>query len=171
MTKVFFDTEFTGLHQSTTLISIGLISECGKTFYAEFTDYDKTQIDDWLTENVINKLMFKDEIGSGGNALSNFYGNTIFIKSELSHWLAQFNSIKLKYGRIAFLMTGFCFVRYSVTHLMCLKTFIIFLLIFVRYLKRKVLMQTLVERHSLELQKEWKSIMLFGMQKSFEIAM
>jgi hypothetical protein len=36
-TKIFFDTEFTGLHQGTTLISIGLISECGKTFYAEFT--------------------------------------------------------------------------------------------------------------------------------------
>ena len=28
-TKVFFDTEFTGLHQGTTLISIGLVSECG----------------------------------------------------------------------------------------------------------------------------------------------
>jgi len=41
-TKIFFDTEFTGLHQNTTLISIGLISECGKTFYAELTDYDKT---------------------------------------------------------------------------------------------------------------------------------
>lgn len=25
--KIFFDTEFTGLHQETTLISIGLISE------------------------------------------------------------------------------------------------------------------------------------------------
>jgi DNA polymerase III epsilon subunit-like protein len=33
-TKIFFDTEFTGLHQKTTLISIGLVSECGKTFYA-----------------------------------------------------------------------------------------------------------------------------------------
>jgi hypothetical protein len=32
-TKIFFDTEFTGLHQNTTLISIGLISECGKNFY------------------------------------------------------------------------------------------------------------------------------------------
>lgn len=43
--KVFFDTEFTGLHQKTTLISIGLISEDGKTFYAELTDYDQTQVD------------------------------------------------------------------------------------------------------------------------------
>ncbi|WP_376716592.1 hypothetical protein [Vagococcus carniphilus] len=54
--KVFFDTEFTGLHKDTTLISIGLIAENGNKFYAEFTDYDKTQIDDWLQENVINNL-------------------------------------------------------------------------------------------------------------------
>ena len=45
-TKIFFDAEFTGLHQKTTLISIGFISECGKTFYAELTDYDKSQIND-----------------------------------------------------------------------------------------------------------------------------
>ena len=61
-TKLFFDTEFTGLHQNTTLISIGLISECGKTFYAELTDYDKTQLDDWLNENVISNLLFSDKI-------------------------------------------------------------------------------------------------------------
>ena len=59
-TKVFFDTEFTGLHQKTTLISIGLVSECGKTFYAELTDYDKSQIDKWLNDNVISNLMFKN---------------------------------------------------------------------------------------------------------------
>jgi len=36
MTRIFFDTEFTGLHKDTTLISIGLIAEDGRTFYAEF---------------------------------------------------------------------------------------------------------------------------------------
>ena len=44
-TKIFFDTEFTGLHQNTTLISIGLIAETGQTFYAELTDYDRCQVD------------------------------------------------------------------------------------------------------------------------------
>ena len=52
------DSEFTGLHQNTTLISIGLVSECGKTFYAEFNDYDFNQVDDWLKENVINNLQY-----------------------------------------------------------------------------------------------------------------
>lgn len=45
MKKIFFDSEFTGLHQNTTLISIGLISDDNNCFYAEFTDYDKNQLD------------------------------------------------------------------------------------------------------------------------------
>jgi len=61
--KVFMDTEFTGLHKNTTLISIGLITETGQTFYAELTDYDKTQCnDDWLQEHVINKLYLQDKL-------------------------------------------------------------------------------------------------------------
>ena len=45
---MFFDSEFTGLRQDTTLISIGLVAEDGSMFYAEFTDYDKNQVFDWL---------------------------------------------------------------------------------------------------------------------------
>ena len=44
--KIFFDTEFTGLHKGTELISIGMVDEVGRTFYAEFNDYDKNQIED-----------------------------------------------------------------------------------------------------------------------------
>ncbi len=54
--KVFLDTEFTGLHQNTTLISIGMITEEGQTFYGEFTDYDKSQVDAWIQYNVLNNL-------------------------------------------------------------------------------------------------------------------
>jgi len=54
--KVFFDTEFTGLHQKTTLISIGIVAEDGREFYAELSDYDHTQVDDWLSVNVIENL-------------------------------------------------------------------------------------------------------------------
>lgn len=59
--KVFMDTEFTGLHQNTTLISIGLISETGDYFYAETTDYDKKQVDEWIRKNIINNLLYNDE--------------------------------------------------------------------------------------------------------------
>jgi hypothetical protein len=56
MTKVFFDTEFTGLHQNTSLISIGCVADDGRTFYAEFSDYDRDQVNDWIQENVIANL-------------------------------------------------------------------------------------------------------------------
>ncbi len=56
--KVFFDTEFTGLHQNTTLISIGMVSDRGDKFYAEFTDYDRDQCDEWIKDNVLSQLRF-----------------------------------------------------------------------------------------------------------------
>jgi len=54
--RIYFDCEFTGLHQNTTLISIGMVADDGREFYAELNDYDKTQVDDWLKENVIANL-------------------------------------------------------------------------------------------------------------------
>jgi hypothetical protein len=56
--KVFLDTEFTGLHKDTTLISIGLIADTGETFYAELNDYDKNQIDEWVRKHVIKNLLY-----------------------------------------------------------------------------------------------------------------
>ena len=57
--RLFFDMEFTGLRQNTTPISLGIVSEDGKKFYAEFTDYDESQCDDWINENVICNLHLK----------------------------------------------------------------------------------------------------------------
>ncbi len=100
MTKIFFDTEFTGLHQNTTLISIGLISECGKTFYAEFADYDKTQLDEWLKKNIIANLYFlngkETNIESCTN-LNNYshVGDKGCIVADLKDWLAQFNEVEI----------------------------------------------------------------------------
>lgn len=50
---IYFDTEFTGLHKNTSLISIGLVSDCGKKFYAELLDYDIKQVNEWLRDNVL----------------------------------------------------------------------------------------------------------------------
>ena len=91
--KIFMDTEFTGLHQGTTLISIGLVSEDGKEFYAEFTDYDKSQIDEWLQENVVNNLCITDEIGE--QKINTFKGNTRYIKEKLEFWLSELDSVEI----------------------------------------------------------------------------
>lgn len=65
--NLFFDMEFTGLRKDTTPISIGIISENGKKFYAEFSDYDREQCDEWIKENVINHLMLSG-LAAGGNS-------------------------------------------------------------------------------------------------------
>jgi len=101
-TKLFLDTEFTGLHQATTLISLGIISECGKTFYAEFTDYDRTQLNDWLEENIIPNtwVAVHEPITSMGEVVGDsrwadvhVFGSSDYIKPFLEKWLSQFEKI------------------------------------------------------------------------------
>lgn len=96
--KLFFDTEFTGLHQATTLVSIGIIAENGHTFYAEITDYDKSQLDDWLRENVIANLFLTDIAGSLQDVCIDPHiavkGTGEEISRVLKFWLARFVTIE-----------------------------------------------------------------------------
>jgi hypothetical protein len=126
-TKIYFDTEFTGLHQNTTLISLGMISECGKEFYAEFTDYDQSQVDDWLRENVIEKLVMKvpldgeDEPFTATRDKNNPIGNSLYdsysvklrgdqnrVKNELERWLSQFEKIEMWSDCLSYDWVLFC---------------------------------------------------------------
>lgn len=93
--KIFFDTEFTGLHKDTTLISIGLISEDRRTFYAELKDYDLDQCDDWISNNVLNHLnMYKSE--NDRIYIPNYHvGTKDEIAIALSNWFKQFNDVEL----------------------------------------------------------------------------
>lgn len=97
--KLFFDTEFTGLHQKTTLISIGIVSSSSKEFYAEFTDYDKEYVeaDDWLQENVVDRLKFNsvDPFCTTVGAVTNCKGDTEFVTKHLRKWLSQFKTVEL----------------------------------------------------------------------------
>lgn len=96
MTKVFFDMEFTGLHQNTTLISIGLVSEYGQGFYAELNDYDNLQVDDWIKENVIINLTGENVMDS--NQLT----------KELWIWLSQFDKVEIWSDTLAYDWVLFC---------------------------------------------------------------
>ena len=98
-TKVFFDTEFTGLHKGTTLISIGCVADSGETFYAELTDYDKSQLNDWLNENVISGLFLTNKLTSTGYYGSydklRVLGNKDFVQTKLLDWLNQFEQVEI----------------------------------------------------------------------------
>lgn len=111
-TKVFLDTEFTGLHKKTTLISIGLVSG-EKTFYAKFTDYDKKQVDSWLKENVIDKLeLNENEYGLKADTCKGdswvFKGKSKHIAVLLKKWLEQFESVEIWSDCLAYDWVLFC---------------------------------------------------------------
>ena len=101
--KVFFDTEFTGLHKDTTLISIGIVSEDLRTFYAELTDYDVSQVDDWIQQNVIDNLSSQLEFEAYRQSPVHpnipvtkqfnieVRGDTKTVADALICWLEQFN--------------------------------------------------------------------------------
>ena len=96
--RIFLDTEFTGLHAKTTLISIGLVADDGRKFYAELTDYSKSQVDDWLRDNVISNLVFESdaihEVESNGGDII-MVGCHKDLKRELSAWLSKFGEIEI----------------------------------------------------------------------------
>ncbi len=104
-TKIFFDTEMTGLHPNTTIISIGMVSEHGLTFYAEFNDYDKSQVTKWIRKNVLKKLKFNDtDVWNN----QDFIGNIEIkdgkerIKTYLKEWLKQFEEYEFWNDCLAF---------------------------------------------------------------------
>jgi hypothetical protein len=109
--KIFFDTEFTGLHQNTTLISIGLVAENGRTFYAEFTDYNQAQVDPWIQDNVVANLLFADDArrnGPRGVLLYSYVGDTLFIVEQLKNWLSQFDKVEMWSDCLAYDWVLFC---------------------------------------------------------------
>lgn len=100
--NIYFDTEFTGLHKNTTLISIGCVDEKGRKFYAEFSDFDYSQCNDWIKENVIAHLN-NDSFGVGAkNKITSeasdgsieLFGNREFVKEHLSKWLSKYDKVQ-----------------------------------------------------------------------------
>lgn len=97
-TKIFFDTEFTGLHQNTTLISIAFVTENNERFSAELTDYDTEQLNPWIYDNVVKKL--------GGHV--DCRGTKAEVANALGEWLAQFESVEMWSDCLAYDWVLFC---------------------------------------------------------------
>lgn len=97
--NLFFDTEFTGLHKDTTLVSIGIVAENGKKFYAESADYDESQCDDWIKENVLaHTILARNEtlaarLGADEDTTV-VLGGKEDIRHELFEWLKQFDEVQ-----------------------------------------------------------------------------
>lgn len=125
--NLFFDFEFTSLSPDAQIISIGIVSDCSKSFYAEFSDFEINRCDDWVKENVISKLIGicepdkvnkycstnfdikgkyilyqREKIESDGNYVHYdespyVHGNFEGIKYALKNWLPQFSDYQIQF--------------------------------------------------------------------------
>jgi hypothetical protein len=95
--KLFFDTEFTGLRQDTTLISIGIVSENERQFYAELTDYNEKLCDDWIKNNVLEHLYtrYPKNVREAEYVPNLHVGDTTSISKALEIWLKQFDYVEM----------------------------------------------------------------------------
>lgn len=112
-TKIFYDAEFTGLFQSADLISIALCADDGHTFYAEFSDFDRSQCDEWVQDHVLalsrwandpDALSFSETQGE----LQLCFGDSQAVKEALLIWLSQFNGIEIWADCLAWDWVLFC---------------------------------------------------------------
>lgn len=77
---IFLDTEFTDFVDCD-LISIGLVDELGREFYAELTDYRQEACSDFVNEVV--RPLLKHHKGR-------IEGNKFFVAKALNEWLAEY---------------------------------------------------------------------------------
>jgi hypothetical protein len=106
--RIFFDTEFTGLHINTTLISIGCVAENRAQFYGEFDDYDVSQVDDWLKENVVEYLWMQRPEVAVPKHVTYIVDNATRVGDALLEWLAQFDSVEMWSDCLAYDWVLFC---------------------------------------------------------------
>jgi hypothetical protein len=99
MTRIFFDTEFTGCRQHTTLISIGCVAEGGETFYAELTDYDRGQVDAWIETHVLDHL---------NPSAASWIGDRPSTSAQLARWLVRFDRVEMWADCLAYDWVLFC---------------------------------------------------------------
>jgi len=103
--KVYFDTEFTGLHQHTKLISMGMVSEEGHTFYSECNkeeyengfenDSDKAFFQEHIEPHLKWKIYGQDgadtfkqvENNQNGVQEVEVYGCIDFVSGHVENWL------------------------------------------------------------------------------------
>lgn len=97
--KLFLDMEFTSLSNDAGMISIGLVSEDNRAFYAEFNDFrERLAIEPpdqqlWVNTNI--KLRSVNP-GKAGYLPDYHYGDQLSIQNMLLNWLSQFQSEQIE---------------------------------------------------------------------------
>ena len=103
--KIFLNTQFTGLHKDTTLVSIGMIAEDGRELYRELNDYDKTQIDTYIQANVIKSCFGVNQI------------NTRQLRKQIREFIKPYDSVEIWGDVLAYDWVLFCNIFGGAEHL------------------------------------------------------
>lgn len=93
--KFWFDTEFIDDGRTIDLLSIGIVAEDGREFYAESSECDLTKASPWVRENVIPHLMYAHKRMSRrdiANAIVSFVGPD---KPELWAYYAAYDWVAI----------------------------------------------------------------------------
>ncbi|MCS6935910.1 MAG: 3'-5' exoribonuclease [Chitinophagales bacterium] len=109
-TILFLDTEFTGLHQHASLISLALYENEESFFYAEFNDYDESLLNPWLIENVVPKLEFRAEksiVTQQGNRV-HMKGSKSDVANAITAWIKQYKLAEIWADVLAYDWVLFC---------------------------------------------------------------
>jgi hypothetical protein len=99
--KLFFDTEFTGLRQGTGLISLALCAADGRELYAELSDFEREACDPWVARHVLphTRWLHRQPLPAprlereGGTSLC--LGGRERVRQTLQEWLAGFGPVEL----------------------------------------------------------------------------
>lgn len=78
--RFFYDTEFIEDGHTIDLVSIGIVSEDGREYYAVSTDADHSKANKWVRENVLNQLPNPSDAAWKSNAT---------IREEVFEFLTQ----------------------------------------------------------------------------------
>ncbi len=111
--KIFIDAEFTGLRQSAQLISLALCADDGRSFYAEFVDFNDALCDDWTQRHVLpltrwinNKDTVPFSAFEGDCQLC--FGDSITVKRALLDWLSAYDAVDIWADCLAWDWVLFC---------------------------------------------------------------
>ena len=107
--NLYFDTDFTSLDKYADILSIGIVSDDGKKFYAEFTDYNPEKINYWVGKYILDSFTLdsNNPIVVDGD-LTTVKGSKDLISKELSKWLGQYKFCTIWTDCISYNWVLFC---------------------------------------------------------------
>jgi len=120
-TRLFYDSEFTGLTQSTTLISLALVSPVKRSFYAEFSDFYHHLVNEFVETSVLAHTQW---LGRYAPSYADIHlldpqchtqglatecvGPASYIRDELQKWLAPLGMVEIWADHVSYDWVLFC---------------------------------------------------------------